>query len=74
MLNFLKEIRDIIAEKLAIRNLRNDPQVKEDIEQLNEEIEDDWDEFNDWASKIDPNHKPYKPKKVTLDDLIKKKK
>ena len=74
MLNFLKEIRDIIAEKLAIRNLRNDPQVKEDIEQLNEEIEDLWDDINEVEAEFDPKAKPYKPKKVTFDDLIKKKK
>jgi len=68
--NFLKKLRDKIANKLAIRNIKKDKQVQKDMKKLNQEIEDLWDEINDWASKIDPDRKPFKPKKVTIDDFI----
>ena len=36
--------------------------------------EDIWDDINEIEAEFDPKAKPYKPKKVTFDDLIKKKK
>ena len=68
--NFLKKLRDKIANKLAIRNIKKDKSVKKDINNLNQELKDLWDDFNKKASEVDPNHKPYKPKKVTIDDFI----
>ena len=68
--NFLKKLRDKIANKLAIRNIKKDKQVQKDIKKLNQEIGDLWDEINNWASKIDPDEKPFKPKKLTIDDFI----
>ena len=68
--NFLKKIRDKIANKLAVRNIKKDRQIKKNIDNLNQEIKDLWDDFNEWAEKDDPNYTPYKPKKVTIDDFI----
>ena len=69
--NLLKKLRDKIAHKLAVRNLKKDPSVKKDIDDLNKDLEKLWDDFNNSIINDDPNHKPYKPKKVTVDDFIK---
>ena len=68
--NFLKKIRDKIANKLAIRNIKKDKSVKKDINNLNQELKDLWDDFNKKASEVDPNHKSFKPKKLSIDDFI----
>ena len=53
--NFLKKIRDKIANKLAVRNIKKDRQIKKNIDNLNQEIKDLWDDFNEWAEKDDPD-------------------
>ena len=68
--NFLKKLRDKIANKLAIISIKKDKKIKNDMKNLNKELEDLWASFNDMASNVDPNHKPHKPKKVTIDDFI----
>ena len=60
--NFLKKIRDKIANKLAVRNIKKDRQIKKNIDNLNQEIKDLWDDFNKRAKEIDPDYKTYKPK------------
>jgi len=68
--NFLKKLRDKIANKLANREIKRDKTIKKDIDNLNQELKDLWDDFNKKAIEVDPNHKSYKPKKVTIDDFI----
>tara|TARA_R110000851_G_scaffold15193_1_gene50453 strand:+ start:1004 stop:1261 length:258 start_codon:yes stop_codon:yes gene_type:complete len=68
--NFLKKLRDKIANKLAVRNIKKDKSVKKDIDNLNQDLKDLWDDFNKAASKADSDHKPFKPKKLSIDDFI----
>ena len=68
--NLLKKLRDKIAHKSAVRSIKKDKNVKKEIDDLNKEIRDIWDSFNEKALEVDPTHKPYKPKKVTIDDFI----
>tara|TARA_A100001515_G_C4524189_1_gene194579 strand:+ start:61 stop:318 length:258 start_codon:yes stop_codon:yes gene_type:complete len=68
--NLLKKLRDKIANRLAIRHIKKDPKVKKEIDDLNKEFEEMWDEINQIAAKTHPNRKPFKPKKVTIDDII----
>ena len=68
--NLLKKLRDKIAHKLAVRSIKKDKSVKKEIDDLNKEIRDIWDSFNEKALEVDPTHKAYKPKKVTIDDFI----
>jgi hypothetical protein len=68
--NLLKKIRDKLANKLAIRQIKNDSQVKKNVKKLNKEIEELWDEINDFEKQFNPKAKPFKPKKLTIDDLI----
>ena len=68
--NLLKKLRDKIAHKLAVRSIKKDKNVKKDIDDLNKEIRDIWDSFNEKALEVDPTHKSYKPKKVTIVDFI----
>ena len=68
--NFLKKLRDKIANKLANREIKRNKTIKKDIDNLNQEIKDLWDNFNKKALEVDPNHKSYKPKKLTIDDFI----
>ena len=68
--NFLKKLRDKIANKLAVRNIKKDKSVKTDIDNLNQDLKDLWDDFNKAASEADSNHKPFKPKKLSIDDFI----
>ena len=69
--NLLKKIRDKLANKLAIRQMKKDPQVKKNVKKLNKEIEELWDEINDFEKQFNPKAKPFKPKKLTIDDLVK---
>jgi len=68
--NFLKKLRNKIADKLVVRSMKKDKKVLKQVDDLNKEIKDLWDDFNKTASEISPNYKPYKPKKVTIDDFI----
>tara|TARA_R100000700_G_C3165043_1_gene140264 strand:+ start:259 stop:516 length:258 start_codon:yes stop_codon:yes gene_type:complete len=68
--NFLKKLKYKIANKLAIRNIKKDKSIKKSIDDLNKDIENLWDDFNNSLIITDPKHKPYKPKKVTIDDFI----
>ena len=68
--NFLKKIRDRIANKIAIRNIKKDKQVKKDMDKLNQEIKELWDDINAVDAVHNPKAKPFKPKKITIDDLI----
>ena len=68
--NLLKKLRDKIAHKLAVRSIKKDKNVKKEINDLNKELENLWFDINKIGKDIDPNHKPYKPKKVTIDDFI----
>ena len=68
--NFLKKLRDKIANKLAVRNIKKDKSVKKDIDNLNQDLKDLWDDFNKAASKADSNHTAFKPKKLSIDDFI----
>lgn len=65
-----KKIINKIANKIAVRNIKKDPKTKKDVDNLNKELKDLWDDFNKFANEVDPNHKSFKPKKVTIDDLI----
>ena len=65
-----KKIIKKIANKIAVRNIKKDPKTKKDVDNLNKELKDLWDDFNKFAKEVDPNHKSFKPKKVTIDDLI----
>ena len=68
--NFFKKLKYKIANKIAIRNIKKDKQVKKDMEQLNKEIADLWDDINAVDAEFNPKAKPFKPKKITVDDLI----
>ena len=68
--NFLKKLRDKIANKLAVRNIKKDKSVKKDIDNLNQDLKDLWDDFNKAASESDSDHTPFKPKKLSTDDFI----
>ena len=68
--NFWKKLKYKIAHKLAVRNIKKDKSVKKEIDDLNQEIKDLWDDFNKHVSKVDPSHKAVKPKKVSIDDFI----
>ena len=68
--NFLKKLRDKIANKLAVRNIKKDKSVKKDIDNLNQDLKDLWDDFNKAASEVDSNHTSFKPKKLSIDDFI----
>ena len=50
--------------------MKKDKKILKQVDDLNKEIKDLWDDFNKKASEVNPNHKPYKPKKVTIDDFI----
>tara|TARA_R110000823_G_scaffold271029_1_gene390510 strand:+ start:1057 stop:1314 length:258 start_codon:yes stop_codon:yes gene_type:complete len=67
---FYKKIIHKIADKLTVRALKKDPKIKKDIDNLNQELKDLWDDFNKSASEVDSDYKPFKPKKVTIDDFI----
>ena len=68
--NFLKKLRDKIANKLAVRNIKKDKSVKKDIDNLNQDLKDLWDDFNKAASEVDSNHTSFKPKKLSIEDFI----
>ena len=68
--NFLKKLRDKIANKLAIRKIKKDKSVKKGIDSLNQELKDLWDDFNKAALDVDSEHKSFKPKKLSIDDFI----
>ena len=68
--NFLKKLRDKIANKLAVRKIKKDKQVKKDMANLNKDIQAIWDDINELEAKFNPKAKPFKPKKITVDDLI----
>ena len=68
--NFLKKLRDKIANKLAVRNIKKDKSVKTDIDNLNQDLKDLWDDFNKAASEADSDHTSFKPKKLSIDDFI----
>ena len=68
--NFLKKLRDKIANKLAVRNIKKDKSVKKDIDNLNQDLKDLWDDFNKALSEADSDHTSFKPKKLSIDDFI----
>ena len=68
--NYLKKLRDKIANKLAVRKIKKDKQVKKDMANLNKDIQAIWDDINELEAKFNPKAKPFKPKKITVDDLI----
>lgn len=53
---------DKIANMIAKSNLKKDKKIKKDLNNLNKDIKDLWDDFNKRAKEIDPNYKTYKPK------------
>jgi len=68
--NFFKKLKYKIADKLAIRSIKKNKSVKKDIDRLNKELKDLWDDFNKKAIEVDPTHKSFKPKKLSIDDFI----
>jgi len=68
--NFLKKLRNKIADKLVVRGMKKDKKILKKVDDLNKKVEDIWDDFNKKTLEYDPDYKPYKPKKVTIDDFI----
>tara|TARA_R100000664_G_C2759404_1_gene149136 strand:+ start:41 stop:298 length:258 start_codon:yes stop_codon:yes gene_type:complete len=68
--NFFKKLKHKIANKIAIRNIKKDKQVKKDMVNLNKDIQAIWDDINELEKLFNPKAKPFKPKKITVDDLI----
>jgi len=50
--NFLKKLRNKIANKLAVRKIKKDKQVKKDMANLNKDIKDIWDDINKLKARI----------------------
>ena len=68
--NFLKKLRNKIADKLVVRGMKKDKKVLKRLDNLNSDLKNFWDEMNQKLGEHDPDYKPYKPKKVTIDDFI----
>ena len=66
-----QKIVDKIADKITKSNMKKSKEVKKIIDDLNNDIKKGWEEFNKIAKEVDPNYKPYKPKKYKLSDLVK---
>jgi flagellin-specific chaperone FliS len=68
--NFLKKLRNKIADKLVVRGMKKDKKILKRVDDLNKELKDFWDDLNKQIQEFKPEHKPWKPKKVTIDDFI----
>ena len=68
--NFLKKLRNKIADKLVVRGMKKDKKMVKKVDDLNKELEDFWGDLNKQIQEFKPEHKPWKPKKVTIDDFI----
>ena len=53
---------DKIASMIAKSNLKRDKKIKKDLDNLNKDLKNLWDDFNKRAKEIDSDYKPYKPK------------
>ena len=68
--NFLKKLRNKIADKLVVRSMKKDKKMLKQVDDLNSDLKDFWDEMNQKLGEYNPDYKPHKPKKVTIDDFI----
>ena len=53
---------DKIANKIAKSNLKKDKKIKKDLDNLNKDLKNLWDDFNRRAKEIDSDYKSFKPK------------
>ena len=68
--NFLKKLRNKIADKLVVRGMKKDKKIQKSIDTLNDELAKLWDDINKIDKELNPKSKPHKFKKVTIDDFI----